>query len=708
MLIAFQCSACEQKIEADAISAGKAINCSNCGATLTVPDARISPGTIISGFKIESLLGKGGMGEVYLARQLSMDRRVALKILPPRFAANNENVQRFLKEVRMAARLEHPNIVRAYEAGEDGGVYFLAMAFVDGLTLADRLTRKGAMGDHEALRILRKTALALAYAWNEHHIIHRDIKPSNIMLDRRGETLLADLGLSKSIEDTSTTMSGSIMGTPNYMSPEQAEGHANIDFRCDIYSLGATLYHMLTGKMPFHGSSVMEVLRKQLTEPLPDPRASSPWVSEACVELLERMLAKKPEARPSSWENLITEIDAILSGTPSVKMPLSCGQSVLVRADAPTMPMSEFAPSKPSIPHNIESKPIDKEQPLEQPSRTMSVSKMTLLAVSGMIIAFAVVGMRQIRNWRGHHLKPSAPLSIGTSVVVQVFAPIPKSENPAVSKKSDVSLVINTPSPGFQNPAPLGSFAARKPGESTIVNLDGIDLELVWIPPGSFLMGSPTNEIGRSEDEILHPVTISKGFWLGKYEITQEQWKHVMATNPSRSKLSDTNHPVENVRWDETPEFVAKLNRIVPKGGFRLPTEAEWEYACRAGSTSALYNGHALLSTKGRNQPLENIAWYGENSKQRTWPVGLKTPNSWGLYDMLGNVWEWCEDRHGPYPAELVVDPSGPGPYTVTRLCRGGGYLSHAFECRSAVRHKNSPLYRWITGVRIARNATEE
>jgi len=292
----------------------------------------VGPETTVGGFKIKRLLGKGGMGEVYLARQLSMDRDVALKILPTSMTQDDEDVQRFLQEVRMAARLEHPHIVRAYEAGEDSGVYYLAMSYVKGDTLAELLAGGGVLEERDALAITQRMAAALAHAWDKFRILHRDIKPANIILDEDGDPKLMDMGLSKSLnEDTGMTMAGSIMGTPNYMSPEQAHGEGELDCRSDMYSLGATLYHMLSGTMPFDGSSMMATLRKQATESLPDPRETNPDVSEACVGLLEVMLAKDPGDRHPSWQDLIEDLNRVLAGKPSLAHLAATGESVLLR-----------------------------------------------------------------------------------------------------------------------------------------------------------------------------------------------------------------------------------------------------------------------------------------------------------------------------------------------------------------------------------------
>ena len=333
MQISYKCSTCGVRLQVDGEDVGSEVECPECHGMTKIPVTGPGPGVTFGGFRIKELLGKGGMGEVYLARQLSMDRYVALKILPSEFTAREDFVKRFLNEVRMAARLEHPNIVTAYEAGEDSGIYYLATAYVDGMSLDEVLEEQGAMAEDAALGIIRKVASALAYAWSKHRVLHRDVKPSNIMLDQEGEPQLTDLGLSKSLDEvTGMTLSGMVLGTPNYMSPEQAEGKADIDFHVDMYSLGATLYHMVTGQVPFESSSVIEVLRKQVTEALPDPRKFNPELSEGCVSLMEVMLAKDVKKRHADWEALMADIDRTLAGKDPGQAPLQPGESLLLRA----------------------------------------------------------------------------------------------------------------------------------------------------------------------------------------------------------------------------------------------------------------------------------------------------------------------------------------------------------------------------------------
>jgi len=208
-----------------------------------------------------------------------------------------------------------------------------------------------------------------------------------------------------------------------------------------------------------------------------------------------------------------------------------------------------------------------------------------------------------------------------------------------------------------------------------------IGMEFVLIPPGKFKMGSPKSGKGRDKDERQHKVTISKPFYLQATEVTQRQWKAVMGSNPSLWKGDDL--PVQNVSWDACREFIRGLNQNEEINKYRLPTEAEWEYACRAEST-------ALFSFGDSGSQLGEYAWYVDNSGEQPHPVSQKKPNAWGLYDMHGNVWEWCEDRYGRYPVLSVSDPKGASRGRF-RVNRGGSWNSDASHCRSANRDYDSP-----------------
>ena len=232
----------------------------------------------------------------------------------------------------------------------------------------------------------------------------------------------------------------------------------------------------------------------------------------------------------------------------------------------------------------------------------------------------------------------------------------------------------------------------------TIPLSDSVDLDMVWINPGTFTMGSPKNELGRNIGETQHEVTLTEGYWLGKYEITQEQYETVMGNNPS--SFRGGNLPVETVSWNDAMDFCAKLTEIEKAAGclpegyeYTLPTEAQWEYACRAGTTTALNNGKNLTDIM-LCPNLDEVGWYWHNSNITIHPVGQKKPNDWGLYDMHGNVWEWCLDWYEDYKTIAVADPTGPE-IGSNRVVRGGGCSQSAYRCRSADRNSYEPNTRW-------------
>jgi len=256
----------------------------------------IPPGTRFGDYEILEELGAGGMGKVYRARDLTLERLVALKTLAQQFSSDTSYVQRFLKEARAAARLNHPNIVQIYDFGCVDSVYYLAMEFVDGHSLGTYLKR-GHFSETESIQIIRHACRALSVAHAD-GIVHRDIKPDNLMLTSRGDVKLVDLGIAKRIdEDQSLTQTGQAIGTPHYISPEQIRGQKDVDPRADVYSLGATLYHLVTGHTPYSGASGPIVMSMHLVEPLPDPRRFETGLSEGICGVIRRMMAKDRDAR---------------------------------------------------------------------------------------------------------------------------------------------------------------------------------------------------------------------------------------------------------------------------------------------------------------------------------------------------------------------------------------------------------------------------
>ncbi|NOT01935.1 MAG: serine/threonine protein kinase [Phycisphaerales bacterium] len=280
-------------------------------------DSMYRPAQQIPGFQIISKLGQGAMATVYKARQLSLDRIVAIKVLPKRLSENQEFVDRFYREGRAAAQLNHPNIVQAIDVGEAGGYHYFVMEYVDGKTVYDQLQNDKALSEGLAVKIVLQTAMALDHA-HARGFIHRDVKPKNIMLGSHGEVKLADMGLAREVSDYQTAQSeaGRAYGTPYYISPEQIRGEINIDFRADVYSLGATFYHTVTGKVPFEGATPSAVMHKHLKEELVPPDHLAPTLSAGIGEVIELMMSKQRDDRYGSTRELIADLEAVARGEP--------------------------------------------------------------------------------------------------------------------------------------------------------------------------------------------------------------------------------------------------------------------------------------------------------------------------------------------------------------------------------------------------------
>jgi len=295
-------------------------------------------GNTITGYKILGKLGAGAMATVYKAKQVSLDRLVALKKLPEKFSSNPQFIERFFAEGRAAAQLNHPNIVQAFDVGNEGDVYYFVMEYVEGRTVHDDIVAHKRYDEKTAVDIVIQVAEALEHA-HKRGLIHRDVKPKNIMITKEGVVKLADMGLARAISDkeAAEAEAGRAFGTPYYISPEQIRGEKDIGPPADIYSLGATLYHMVTGAVPFEGKSPSNVMHKHLKTELVPPDHVNPKLSAGISEVIEMMMSKRVKNRYPSCSDLLVDLNAVRKGEP----PPIAHQEVLPEEDLSALAQAE-------------------------------------------------------------------------------------------------------------------------------------------------------------------------------------------------------------------------------------------------------------------------------------------------------------------------------------------------------------------------------
>lgn len=300
----FRCPFCFYTVAAEDSLRGYPVHCPGCSRELTVPPSRFQDGCVIGDFLIRSRIGGGAIGTVYLATQLSLERQVALKVLLPGNSTRS-GIRDFLREARAAATLNHINLIQTVAIGEEDGICYMAMPYISGGSVMDRIHREKRLPVDESLHIIQQAAEALHYVWTERGLVHRDIKPDNIMLTAEGIVKITDFGMAVHIGDWKKD--SSIAGSPSYMCPELFDG-SQPSPGCDIYSLGITLYQMLSGHLPFEAPTARTVAYQHMNEEAPPLDSLNPAVPKSVVKLVRKMMAKKSEDRFQSMDELLTEI----------------------------------------------------------------------------------------------------------------------------------------------------------------------------------------------------------------------------------------------------------------------------------------------------------------------------------------------------------------------------------------------------------------
>ena len=577
----------------------------------------INPGFRIRDYIVVRQLGKGGMGEVWLARDIYLDREVAIKFLDPALTGDPRFSERFKHEAQIQNLLTHTNIVGFKDFFQEDGNWFLVQEYARGITLRELINATGPIREERALNIFHQITDALSHA-HAKGIIHRDVKPSNIMVDtQNGDTVkVMDFGIARLMNDIHLTQTGDTIGTVYYMSPEQVIAAKDIDHRSDIYSAGIVLYEMLSGKLPFNvdTSSTFHIQDAIVNKDVPDPRDVYPNISERAVALLRRLTAKDREQRPHTFSD---------PNTFQAPNPASQPQ--------PLYPQPKPIPSEPEAAFTEKRKG----------------GKTGLWITLGLVLAVGLAVFFALRDQSGAR---------------------------------ELERVRQT---------------------STFVAVQG----------GEFEMGS---EQGDLDELPVHSVLVS-GFHIANYEVTQDLWETVMGNNPSQNQGGAL--PVENVSWEDALEFCNALSEREDRepcyrikgasttcdwkaNGYRLPTEAEWEFAARGGNYSQgyIYSG---------SNDISEVAFSNSSDAGRTRPVGKKSPNELGLHDMSGNVWEWCWDSYGEdyYSASPYENPRGTKADHI-RCMRGGAWNRNEGRCRTSDRGKGSYDYKNSNlGFRLVRSS---
>ncbi|HWU36692.1 MAG TPA: serine/threonine-protein kinase, partial [Candidatus Acidoferrum sp.] len=336
-------------------------------------------------YRIESMLGRGGMGAVYKAYDKELNRVVALKLVRPELTGDASSMQRFKRELLLASRISHKNILRIHDLGDVEGVKFISMAYVEGEDLHHTLERQGRLPLTRALNITRQLCAALDAAHTE-GVVHRDLKPQNVLIDGADNAYISDFGLAKSLEESAAMMTrtGEVLGTPRYMSPEQVEGKP-ADHRSDIYSLGLILYEMITGDLPFKGDSTFQVMYQRVTQNPKSPKELNPELPDYLVRIVLRCLERGPEARYQQAGDVLRDLESQVAPTPSRSVQISLPMPTRMLAAGAVLALIVIALAIPSVRHSVFRRP---QQTVTGPAGIPALSQGKYVAV----LPFRVLG----------------------------------------------------------------------------------------------------------------------------------------------------------------------------------------------------------------------------------------------------------------------------------------------------------------------------
>jgi serine/threonine-protein kinase len=680
---------------------------------MTLPSTPVAaevlrPGVLLGQYRLLERIGAGGMGQVFKAMHPTMQRVVAVKIMASNLVQDARARARFRREVQSAARLAHPHIVMAHDAAEEAGRCFLVMEYVEGRDAGALLQEFGPPPVALACEVIRQAALGLQHA-HEQGMVHRDIKPGNIVIAARrppGESgsgapppagwparplvKVLDFGLARfQAHDsnpeihvpgsTPLTREGHVVGTPEFMAPEQACNSGRIDIRSDIYSLGCTFYCLLTGRPPFSGPSLLEIMVQHMQSPVPPVSVSRPEVPPGVVAILERMLAKRPEDRyqqPGELaEALLPFIGSGSTADGAVKSGQSGRQVAQTHASgAQVGATADLAGTTTALP-----------QPPMADRAAMAVGRMVLGCVGLVLVVIASMILALLFLFK----------------IDRGSRPEPPADGPRVGAEG--VLLVRFGAAKFE-PSYRPRAVAEVPSD--------FEMAVSEVTSDQFKAFFDAKVYLTAAEKGIGPR--GAGAWLLSSD-GQPFWEPTATWKTWRRNLAG-DLPVVCVSWEDALQFcnwLSEREKFTPcyrfqampgdwtcdfkANGYRLPTEAEWEHAARAGERT-------LYPTPGAE--LKKVGWFRENSGGDLHPVCRQERNRHDLCDVWGNVWEWCWDRRGTKVPNSPLNPAGPLDGD-ERVVRGCGWTDPLPKTPDDTRKSHPPEYRATDlGFRVARTVS--
>ena len=675
-------------------------------------------------YRLLEVKGRGSFGEVWRAMDEKLQSEVAVKVY---IALDPKGLEEFVSEYKVANTLSHPNLLHADYFDVWDNRPFIVMPYCP----ESSASLVGKMDEKTAWRFLCDVSGGLAYLHGK-GIIHRDIKPDNILRDKEGRFLISDFGISTKMRSTLRRNSTRLMdekndlaGTVGYMAPELFSSKPAAVNATDIWALGASLYELLTGEMPFMGQGGVMLLHGAEMPELEDKYSRDlQTMLEACMskDTWERPTAEqlqlycgaklRDETPTKTWKsgNVSEKRDETLKPKQEDTDNLQGNQTVASsvgnvaggskKAEAGSGARKEdrkrtsgwiwvivllvvFAAGILLWQNKQNQAKQEAQERIALAERARQDSLANALAEAQRKAKEAEESYRKAEQERQRQAEAKAEQERLAQQERQRQEEARNQREAEAKVKAEQERLAQQERQRQEEARKQREAEAwrRAPTSNHIIRVGDVEFEMVYVEGGTFMMGPSEQDNDFWVDELpTHRVTLS-GFHIGKYEVTQGLWKEVMGSNPSDNKAGD-HYPVEDVSWYDCQDFVRKLNDRTGLT-FRLPTEAEWEYAARGGKKSRGYK------YSGSNS-VDDVAWYLYDGSCKMYPVGRKFPNELGLYDMSGNVDEWCQDWYGKYSSEAQTNPTGPQSGD-RRILRGGNRCSSAENCRVSARSHSSP-----------------